>query len=69
MILAQDVKQVEEILTHHDHLRKNLVKIDFEQYSTNRNAKKLDFKSVVDTSVLWKNARTYLWKFLGQQEG
>ena len=70
--LAQDVKRVEEILTRYDHLRRNIVKIDFGQYSTTRNedgfCHKLDLKLIVDTSRLWENARPYVWKFLGQQE-
>ena len=70
--LPQDIKRVEEILTCYDHLRRNILKIDFVQYSTTRNedgfCHKLDLKLIVDTSGLWENARPYVWKFLGQQE-
>ena len=69
---AQDLKRVEGILTRHDHLRRNIVKIDFGQYHTNRSddgfCHKLDLKLKVDTSGLWENARPYIWKFFGQEE-
>ena len=68
----QDLKRVEKIMNRYDHLKKNFVKIDFGQYSSNkidnRFSHSLDMKLLVDVSNLWENARPYVWKFLGQEE-
>ena len=69
---VQDLNGIEGILTRYDHLKQNIVKIDFGHYSTSRTddgfCHRLDVKLLVDVTRLWEHARPYIWKFLGQQE-
>ena len=68
----QDLKGIEGLLTRFDHLKQNIVNIDFGNYSTSRSENsfchRLDVKLLVDVSRLWEHARPYIWKFFGQQE-
>ena len=63
---------MEGIFNRLDHLRKNIVKLEFGTYSTrsgnNVFCHDLHVKVSVDTSSLWDSARKYVWKFLGQDE-
>ena len=63
---------MEGIFYRLDHLRKNIVKLEFGSYNTRSGndvfCHDLQVKVAVDTSSLWDSARKYTWKFLGQDE-
>ena len=69
---SNDLKAVEGIFNRLDHLRKNIVKLEFGSYNTRSGndvfCHDLQVKVAVDTSSLWDSARKYIWKFLGQDE-
>ena len=69
---TNDFKAVEGIFTRLEHLKKNIVKIEFGNYRSSRENDfffhDLSVKFLVDTSRLWDSPRAYIWKFLGQDE-
>ena len=72
VLSSNDLKTIEGIVYRHEHLRRNIKKLEFGSYDTGRGNDgyhhRLSLKLYVDTSCLWNNPRTYIWKFLGQDE-
>ena len=69
-----DLKHLDGILYRKDHLKTNLIKIEYGKYST-RNSDDgrrfdhtLDLKITVEASRLWENPRSYVWRHFGQYE-
>ena len=52
VLSSNDLKTIEGIVNQHEHLRRNIRKLEL----------------YVDTSSMWNSPRTYIWKFLGQDE-
>ena len=65
---------VKGIVHRNDHMKKNVKSIKFAEYRTFRSRQEnlfdhsLWIRLLVDTSQLWENGRSYIWKHLGQQE-
>ena len=72
VLSTNDFKTVEGIVNRHEHLQRNIKKLEFGSYDTGRVSDGyhhcLSLKLYVDTSCLWNNPRTYIWKFCGQDE-
>ena len=73
-INAEDLRKLDGILLHRDHLQKNMKRIDYVHYSTRSSTDQtvfhhtLDVRILVDVTRLWKNPRLYIWRHLGQYE-
>ena len=74
-LTGNDMKIFEGILFRHDHLRRNIKKIEYGHYTTREHSNDdglfkhaIDMKIVVDTTRLWETARSYMWKHIGQDE-
>ena len=71
---SSDLKTFEGILFRHEHLRRNIKKVEYGHYSTRKDSNDglfthvLDMRLVVDTTRLWETGRSYIWKFTGQDE-
>ena len=71
---VKDYQFVESIVSRYDHLKQNIQKIEFGACRTYVDKEKnafnhsLAIKLFVDSSQLWQGARSYVWKFLGQDE-
>ena len=69
-----DLRSVEGIIFRYNHLRQNVKHIDFGEYRTYRSniAEHYDHSIwvnlMVSTAFLWENARSYIWKHMGQHE-
>ena len=68
-----DLKSLESLIFRENHLRENILKLEFGQHSTrefrNHGFKHiLDLKILVNTRKLWDAPRTYIWKHFGRDE-
>ena len=68
------LQTIQGIIFRSDHLRRNVKHIEFGENRTYRSDHENSFdhqiwiRLQVDSSNLWENARSYIWKHLGQQE-
>ena len=73
-LLDKYVKSIEAMILRYDHLKRNITKIEFLDYSSRQYdgsqqfSLRIGLKLSDDTSGLWENARSYVWKHLGQLE-
>ena len=75
-LTGDDLKNFEGIMFRHDHLRRNVKKIDYGQYTTrdgNDGRSRsythiLNLKLVVDSASLWETPRSYIWRHIGRDE-
>ena len=71
---SSDMKTFEGILFRHGHLRKNIKKVEYGHYSTQKHSNDglfthvLDMRLVVNTTRLWETGKSYIWKYIGQDE-
>ena len=69
----EDFESVEKVILGKNHLRENILKLDAGQQSSRKCRSGLfrhtvDLKILVKTENLWENARSYIWRNLGQNE-
>ena len=71
---SKDLRGVIGIIHRYEHLKLNVKNVDFGDYRTYRSSTNDRYDHslwvilTVSTIKLWENARSYIWKHLGQNE-
>ena len=74
MIDKEDLRGIQGIVHRFEHLKQNVARIDFGDNHTYKSTKSHKFDHSIwitltlKTTYLWENARSYVWKHLGQNE-